>query len=111
MPLLYRDAPLNSIWEGSGNVVALDVLRAAGRAPDATMEAVGALVKTASAAFDASRPRSERRLERKRLATRSSIAFKQRPRGAVSRWLARSRRAGPSRAFGYMRTGLVEECC
>ncbi|MGI8713996.1 MAG: acyl-CoA dehydrogenase family protein [Solirubrobacteraceae bacterium] len=28
MPQLYRDAPLNSIWEGSGNVAALDVLRA-----------------------------------------------------------------------------------
>ncbi len=31
MPLLYRDAPVNSIWEGSGNVAALDVLRALGR--------------------------------------------------------------------------------
>jgi putative acyl-CoA dehydrogenase len=30
LPLLYRDAPLNSIWEGSGNVAALDVLRAIG---------------------------------------------------------------------------------
>jgi putative acyl-CoA dehydrogenase len=28
LPRLYRDAPLNSIWEGSGNVAALDVLRA-----------------------------------------------------------------------------------
>ncbi|MDA8310628.1 MAG: acyl-CoA dehydrogenase family protein [Actinomycetota bacterium] len=28
MPRLYREAPLNSIWEGSGNVAALDVLRA-----------------------------------------------------------------------------------
>lgn len=28
LPLLYRDAPLNGIWEGSGNVAALDVLRA-----------------------------------------------------------------------------------
>jgi putative acyl-CoA dehydrogenase len=28
MPRLYRDAPLNSIWEGSGNVTALDLLRA-----------------------------------------------------------------------------------
>ena len=27
MPLLYREAPLNSIWEGSGNVICLDVLR------------------------------------------------------------------------------------
>src|ERR671932_2519782 len=31
MPRLYRQAPLNSIWEGSGNVIALDVLRAMGR--------------------------------------------------------------------------------
>ncbi|HXV91691.1 MAG TPA: acyl-CoA dehydrogenase family protein [Pseudonocardia sp.] len=28
MPRLYREAPLNSVWEGSGNVAALDVLRA-----------------------------------------------------------------------------------
>jgi putative acyl-CoA dehydrogenase len=33
MPLLYRDAPLNSIWEGSGNVLALDVLRAMVKEP------------------------------------------------------------------------------
>jgi putative acyl-CoA dehydrogenase len=31
LPLIYRDAPLNSIWEGSGNVAALDVLRAIGK--------------------------------------------------------------------------------
>ncbi|MGH2874377.1 MAG: acyl-CoA dehydrogenase family protein, partial [Solirubrobacteraceae bacterium] len=35
LPLLYRNAPLNSIWEGSGNVAALDVLRAIGREPGA----------------------------------------------------------------------------
>jgi putative acyl-CoA dehydrogenase len=34
MPLLYRDAPLNSIWEGSGNVAALDVLRALIKEPE-----------------------------------------------------------------------------
>ena len=33
MPRLYREAPLNSIWEGSGNVTALDVLRALARTP------------------------------------------------------------------------------
>jgi putative acyl-CoA dehydrogenase len=33
LPRLYRDAPLNSIWEGSGNVQALDVLRALRRDP------------------------------------------------------------------------------
>ncbi len=33
MPRLYREAPLNSIWEGSGNVICLDVLRAIRRDP------------------------------------------------------------------------------
>jgi putative acyl-CoA dehydrogenase len=35
MPRLLREAPLNSIWEGSGNVQALDVLRAVQREPEA----------------------------------------------------------------------------
>ena len=34
MPRLLRDSPLNSIWEGSGNVAALDVLRASLKEPD-----------------------------------------------------------------------------
>ena len=35
MPRLYREAPLVSIWEGSGNVAALDTLRAMAREPEA----------------------------------------------------------------------------
>ena len=35
LAMLYREAPLNSIWEGSGNVICLDVLRTLGRAPEA----------------------------------------------------------------------------
>ncbi|MBE7325625.1 acyl-CoA dehydrogenase family protein [Nocardioides sp. Y6] len=34
LPLMYREAPLNSVWEGSGNVNALDVLRALSREPE-----------------------------------------------------------------------------
>jgi len=34
MPRLFRESPLNSIWEGSGNVNALDVLRALAKSPD-----------------------------------------------------------------------------
>jgi len=34
LPLLFRESPLNSIWEGSGNVNALDVLRALTREPE-----------------------------------------------------------------------------
>lgn len=33
MPRLFRQSPLNAIWEGSGNVIALDVLRAIAREP------------------------------------------------------------------------------
>jgi putative acyl-CoA dehydrogenase len=36
LPRLYRQAPLNGIWEGSGNVIALDALRAMARDTDAT---------------------------------------------------------------------------
>lgn len=35
LPRLFRESPLNSIWEGSGNVIALDVLRVIEREPDA----------------------------------------------------------------------------
>lgn len=35
MPRLYREAPVNSIWEGSGNVMAMDVLRVLEKEPDA----------------------------------------------------------------------------
>ena len=35
LPRLYREMPVNSIWEGSGNVIALDVLRAIDREGDA----------------------------------------------------------------------------
>jgi putative acyl-CoA dehydrogenase len=35
MPRLYREAPLNSIWEGAGNINSLDVLRVLARQPDA----------------------------------------------------------------------------
>ncbi len=35
MPRLYREAPLNSIWEGAGNIQALDLLRVLAREPEA----------------------------------------------------------------------------
>ena len=35
LPRLYREAPVNAIWEGSGNVIALDLLRAESREPAA----------------------------------------------------------------------------
>ncbi|MEU4211638.1 acyl-CoA dehydrogenase family protein [Streptomyces sp. NPDC026206] len=59
MPRLYREAPLLSIWEGSGNVAALDVLRALRREPaavDAYFAEVG-LAAGADARLDAAAAR------------------------------------------------------
>lgn len=52
MARYYREAPLNAIWEGSGNVMALDVLRAAARQPQATIEVIDSLARAASDACD-----------------------------------------------------------
>jgi putative acyl-CoA dehydrogenase len=49
MPRLYRESPLNSIWEGSGNVICLDVLRAIARSPQ-SLEAFFAEIEEAGAA-------------------------------------------------------------
>ena len=51
MPRLYRDVPVNAIWEGSGNVQCLDVLRTAQRAP----EALGAFLREVRLASGANR--------------------------------------------------------
>jgi putative acyl-CoA dehydrogenase len=55
MPRLLRDSPLNSIWEGSGNVSALDVLRAFVREPEGlpAFLAECELARGANAALDA----------------------------------------------------------
>jgi putative acyl-CoA dehydrogenase len=49
MPRLFRESPLNSIWEGSGNVQCLDVLRGMARSPQA-LEAYFAEVDQAQGA-------------------------------------------------------------
>ncbi|KYG99190.1 acyl-CoA dehydrogenase family protein [Bradyrhizobium sp. DOA1] len=43
----YREAPVNAIWEGSGNVMCLDVLRALAREPDAALAVLQALAAEA----------------------------------------------------------------
>ncbi|MEN5393610.1 isovaleryl-CoA dehydrogenase [Stenotrophomonas sp. TWI377] len=61
LPRLYRQAPLNSIWEGSGNIQCLDVLRALSREPqvlqalDAELDAVAGVDAIYDAALRALR--------------------------------------------------------
>jgi len=55
MPRLFRQSPLNAIWEGSGNVIALDLLRAIGREPEGIEALHGFLAaqRGRDAAYDA----------------------------------------------------------
>jgi putative acyl-CoA dehydrogenase len=52
MPRMYREAPVNTIWEGSGNVQCLDVLRALSKTPT-VMDAFFAEVTQAKGAYPA----------------------------------------------------------
>jgi putative acyl-CoA dehydrogenase len=49
LPRLFRESPLNGIWEGSGNVIALDVLRAAQRDPQSVAAVLAELDSVAGA--------------------------------------------------------------
>ena len=84
LPRLYREAPLNSIWEGSGNVICLDILRAINKEPDA-VASVGDEIRLARGAdrhFDVFADRLEKDLpaaatevEARRLAERLALAL------------------------------------
>jgi putative acyl-CoA dehydrogenase len=49
MARLYREAPVNAIWEGSGNVMGFDVLRAVAREPEAARGVIAELAREAKA--------------------------------------------------------------
>lgn len=63
LPWLYREAPLNGIWEGSGSVIALDILRTVRREPlalaalEADLDAARGADRRYDAALDAHRAR------------------------------------------------------
>jgi putative acyl-CoA dehydrogenase len=48
LPRLYREAPVNPIWEGSGNVMCLDVLRVLEREPQAARAVIAGLAEEAA---------------------------------------------------------------
>ena len=77
MPRLYREAPLNSIWEGSGNVTALDLLRALQRQQGAA-EALAAELDLAAGGD----PRLDTAVSGLNQELRK-LAHPDRPRGAV----------------------------
>ena len=80
LPRLYREAPLNSIWEGSGNVNALDVLRAMQREPE-TVDAFFQEVELARGAH----PRLDEAVNRLRDQIKNSEGAEAQARAIVER--------------------------
>jgi putative acyl-CoA dehydrogenase len=83
MPRLYREAPLNSLWEGAGNINSLDVLRVLTRQPDAL---VALLAEVAPAR--AAEPRLDREaaaLERELAASPDPVGLQAGARRLVER--------------------------
>jgi putative acyl-CoA dehydrogenase len=116
MPRLLRDAPLNGIWEGSGNVIALDVLRALSREPSG-MEAFRAeceLARGANTALDAHLDAlpvdidpwgARRAVEELALAFQASLLVRYAP-AFVSDAFCAARFGGGGRVYGTLPSGV-----
>ncbi len=118
MARLFRESPLNGIWEGSGNVICLDVLRAAARDPESVEALLAEIALAAGADARLDRAvidlhaeladphdlelRARRIVERAALALQASLLVRFAPE-AVSDAFCASRLAGDAgRAFGTL---------
>jgi len=122
LPRLFRQSPLNGVWEGSGNVICLDVLRAIAREPaslDAYWDEVGlaagadrrldesvAALRKECADLEQIESRARHLVERLALVLQGSLLVRHSP-AAVADGFCASRLAGnTSRAFGAMPLGI-----
>ena len=119
MPRLYREAPVNSIWEGSGNVMCLDVLRAIGRTPGAA-EVLAKELDAGDRRLTVFTERLQKRLQATErndesqaraltrelvLALQAALLIKHAPAPVADAFCA-SRLAGDGAAFGLLPRGL-----
>ncbi|GAA3128892.1 acyl-CoA dehydrogenase family protein [Planomonospora alba] len=122
LPRLFRESPLNGIWEGSGNVAALDVLRALGREPEALEaftdevalaagadrrldEAADRLRKSLGDLADVE-SRARRLAEDMALVLQGSLLVRYAPAAVADAFCASRLSGGGGRAFGTLPSGL-----
>jgi putative acyl-CoA dehydrogenase len=122
LPRLYREAPLMSIWEGSGNVAALDALRALAREPQ-TLDAFFAEVEQAAGAdarfddalvrlkkeltsFDDIELRARRIVEQLALVFQGSLLLRHSPVAVADAFCASRLDRDRYGAFGTLPSGL-----
>jgi len=120
LPRLYREAPLNSIWEGSGNVICLDILRAINKQPEA-LDSVLAEIRLARGGdrrFDAftadleqairasaTELEARRLAERMALALQGSLLIRHSTTGVADAFCAARLANEAGRAFGTLPSG------
>jgi putative acyl-CoA dehydrogenase len=122
LPRLYRQSPVNGVWEGSGNVICLDVLRALGRAPD-TLAAYWAEVDVAAGAdprldraagelraelgdLDSIESRARRLVERMALVFQGSLLVRHAPAAVADAFCASRLGRDGGYAFGTLAPGV-----
>jgi putative acyl-CoA dehydrogenase len=119
MARLYREAPLNSIWEGSGNIQCLDVLRAIEKQPESIDSFLGEIdrAKGGDARLDAfagslrddldTRDEGEARwlVERLALAFQGSLLVRHAPHAVADAFCASRLGSEGGRAFGTLPPG------
>jgi putative acyl-CoA dehydrogenase len=117
LPRLFRESPLNAIWEGSGNVIALDILRTLGREPaareafaaevmgargqspvlDAAMDGLFGMVTRVPAESDARRV-----AERMALVLQAALLVQGAPAAVADAFIATRLGAEGGRSFGVL---------
>ncbi len=121
MARLYREAPLNSIWEGSGNVQCLDVLRAIQKSPDSLaalfdeideargadtrLDAFAVRLRGELARRDDPEPRARRLVEHLALALQGSLLVRHSPPAVADAFCASRLDGDGGRAFGTLAAG------
>ncbi len=122
LPRLLRQSPVNGVWEGSGNVICLDVLRAMARAPeavdaywaevdlaagaDARLDASAEDLRKELADLEAVELRARRLVERMAVVFQGSLLVQHAPAPVAAAFCA-SRLAGDGgRAFGTLPPGI-----
>jgi len=122
LPRVFRQSPLNGVWEGSGNVICLDVLRAVARAPQALevflaeVDVAGGVDRRLDAAVTALTAdladladievRARSLVERLALVFQASLLVRHAPPAVADAFCASRLGDGSGRAFGALPAGL-----
>ncbi len=122
MPRLYREVPLNSIWEGSGNVQCLDVLRGMARNPasveaffaevaeaegsDARLDSAAAELRDEFSDLDQIEARARRVVEWMALVLQGSLLVRFGDEAVTDAFLATRLGGDAGRAFGTLPPGV-----